>query len=208
MYTIIQDSRPYYIIYTFPGLEELIDLCRYYPLPGGRVDYSGFLHQRMGPQWSDRVLSMVPASQQMPLNRERVSLFVSEPGFYYGPHKDGTNHRFSLNFAIQVKDSQCVTSWYSDQDLADYSVTSEYLPWTQRRLSNRSREIEGWCPGDRVPLHSMCLQQGQAILFNTELFHDFDNRTSSHRRVILTLRHQTPALVYFEDAARIMFGLT
>ena len=99
--------------------------------------------------------------------KERVSLFVTQPGFYYRAHKDGLNHRCSINYTVKILDDQCVTSWYSDSDLQEYEIDN--LP------SKTSREAVGFDKAKHVPLKSMVAIQNECILFNTEIYHDFDN---------------------------------
>jgi hypothetical protein len=49
--------------------------------------------------------------------------------------------------------------------------------------------------------------QGECILFNTDIYHDFDNRYSENERIILTLRPTFSQSITFEDAKQILFGL-
>lgn len=205
-YTIIEDCSPYYIRYTFDGLEELLSLCRSYQLPPR--NNIGFQHLKMVPTWSKKILDLTPVSKQMPINEHRVSLFLTEPGFYYGAHKDGQDHRFSLNFTSMVLDDRCLTSWYTDEELAGLEVSTTELPsmGLKNPRPNQSREVLNWVKSKHTPIKSMTAKQDEAILFNTDMFHDFDNSSSSNRRVVLTLRHASPGNVYFEDARKIMFG--
>ena len=55
----------------------------------------------------------------------------------------------------------------------------------------------------------MIAQPNEAILFNTEIFHNWDNSLSNNERVVLTLR---PTLsvrreIYFDTMKKIMFGI-
>ncbi len=204
-YRIIEDCSPYYIRYTFDGIENLTNLCKTYILP--KKGEFGFRHLRLERPLVDNVLDLVPASKQMPLQKDRVSLFMTEPGFYYSAHKDGMDHRFSLNFTVTVLDDKCVTSWYSDEDLKTYKISTDIIPSANNLyVPGASREVLEWDKSKHTPLKSMVAKPNEAILFNTELFHDWDNRTSTNRRVVLTLRHQNPGAVYFEDARKILFG--
>jgi hypothetical protein len=203
-YHIIEDCSPYYIRYTFDGLEKLIDLCRTYTLPPPGP--FSFRHLRLEPPLVDKVLDLIPASKQMPLQKDRVSLFMTEPGFYYGAHKDGLDHRFSLNFTINILDDKCETSWYSDDDLKDYKISTDFLPSVNLAKSGASREVLDWNKSNHIPLKTMVAQPNEAILFNTELFHAWDNTRSTNRRVVLTLRHSYPDNVYFNDARKMLFG--
>ncbi|MFZ9646005.1 MAG: hypothetical protein ACO29M_04920 [Fluviibacter sp.] len=130
----------------------------------------------------------------------RVSLFVTQPGFYYRAHKDGLNHRYSINYTVKILDDKCVTSWYRDVDLQQYPIDN---------LSNRtSRECAGFDKTKHSPMMSMTAVQNEVVLFNTDLFHDFDNSRSTNERMILTLRDIKPGMVYFDDAKSKLFGKT
>ena len=54
----------------------------------------------------------------------------------------------------------------------------------------------------------MTAKPGECILFNTDIFHDWDNQLSNNYRVVLTLRIKQPLTgkIYFEDAKKIIFG--
>jgi hypothetical protein len=98
-----------------------------------------------------------------------------------------------------VEDDKCVTSWWSDEDLKQYPINY---------LNGGSRECTGFNPKRHAPLKSMTAKPGECILFNTEIFHDWDNRNSNNYRVVLTLRIEQPLTgkTYFEDAKKIIFG--
>jgi hypothetical protein len=125
-----------------------------------------------------------------------VSFFYSPPNLYYRAHKDGLDHRFSINHTIKVLDNKCVTSWYSDDVGKGY--TRDYV-------NGESRELKGFVKENHTPIKSMVAQPNECILFNTEIFHDWDNRNSSNERVVLTLRSITPGSVYYDDVKQILF---
>ena len=60
------------------------------------------------------------------------------------------------------------------------------------------------------PVTETIVQPDHAILFNTELWHDWDNSASSNIRGILTLRQKfngmEPLVGNFFDARKILFG--
>jgi hypothetical protein len=57
-----------------------------------------------------------------------------------------------------------------------------------------------------IPLKSMVAIQGECILFNTDIYHDWDNTQSNNERIVLTLRLENPGLMYFDDVKKILFG--
>lgn len=199
MYTIIEDCSPYYIRFTHPGIEQVIAKCIEYTKD---IDFAcqsdGFTHHKHPENQAKTLLSIIPMSKQLKLNSNRVSSFVTQPGRYYRAHKDGLNCRISINYTVKILDSDCVTSWYSDDDLRNYSIDN---------LANKtSRECIGFDPSCHTPLKSMTARQGECILFNTDIFHDFDNSRASHERIVLTLRLAQAGDIYFDDVKKILFG--
>jgi hypothetical protein len=72
-------------------------------------------------------------------------------------------------------------------------------------LNGNSRELTGFVKENHTPIKSMVAQQNECILFNTEIYHDWDNSNSSNERVVLTLRSITPGSVYYDDVKQILF---
>jgi len=199
MYTIIEDCSPYYIRFTHPGIEQIIDICKQ-GLEGIEFENS-FTHYRYPADIREKILELTPLTQQLDLDPNRASLFVTKPGRYYRAHKDGANHRISLNYTVEILDNACVTSWYSDEDLTDYNIVG--LDW-----QNQSREAQffGKNRHKHTPIKSMTAKPNECILFNTDLWHDFDNSQSTNQRSVLTLRMTNPGNFYFSDARQVLFG--
>jgi hypothetical protein len=197
IYEIIEDCSPYYIRYTHEGINDIIDYCNECT---PKFNNHQFMHYMLPETQAARMLSLIPASKQLELMINRVSLFISKPGLYYGAHKDGLDHRFSINYVSKVLDDKCITSWYSDDDLKDYPIDN--LP------KKASRECVGFVRENHTPLKSMVAKQNECILFNTDIFHDWDNRNSSNERVVLTLRmvKELRPQTYFENARKILFN--
>ena len=138
-------------------------------------------------------------STQLDIMKERVSIFVTQPGYYYRPHKDGIDHRMSLNYAIQVLDDDCITSWYKEEELKKYALTG--LTW-----QHKSREVKGFDKANHTPAKSMTAKPGECILFNTDIYHSWDNSNSLNERRVLTLRDVNVENVYYDDIKKILFG--
>ena len=201
MYTVIEDCSPYYIRFTHDGINNVIDKCLNYASTAmfkPSTSHPMFTHHRVDLRTGLNILSTVPMTQALTINPARVSLFLSRPGLYYRAHKDGMDHRYSINYTIKILDNKCTTNWYSDNDLKDYTI--DKLP------TNDSRECDAFNKAKHTPLKSMIAIQGECILFNTDIFHDFDNSQSSNERLVLTLRTIRPGAMYFEDARKILFG--
>ena len=195
-YEIIEDCSPYYIRFTHDGLYNIIDLV------GQNFKYprteNGFEHIAFSEEIGSKILTKVPFADQLKLMKERVSLFFTRPGHYYRAHKDGNNNRFSINYTVLVADDKCVTSWYGEELKDLYPVDTH---------NNTSRECEGFIKDNHIPLKTMTAQPNECILFNTEIYHDWDNSKSTNNRVILTLRTApTNREIYFEDVRKILFN--
>jgi hypothetical protein len=197
-YEIIEDCSPYYIRYMHDGMHNIIDYCNVLT-PDINTLREDFTHYKLRPPESTKMLGMIPSRNIPPLEIERVSLFISKPHMKYRAHKDGSFDHVSINYTSKILDDKCVTSWYSDEDLSVYEIDSKHYG---------SRECVGFDKSKHTPIKSMVAKPNEAILFNTEIFHDWDNSQSENERVVLTLR---PALalrpkIYFETMRRLMFG--
>lgn len=210
--TVLEDSSPYFIRFTHSGLNEIISDCE--EIAKQKIFTKGFTHHIFESQDSKRILDKIPFSNLIELNEKRVSLFITNPGYYYRAHKDGLDHRFSINYTVKILDQDCVTSWYSDDDLKDYPIDNLKYKEHYRIVDPRayyngiSREVQGFVKANHVPVKTMIAKQGECILFNTDIFHDFDNSRSINQRIVLTLRSKNPKDIYFEDIKKILFNNT
>jgi hypothetical protein len=205
-YTIIEDCSPYYIRFTHDGINDLVKYCQsllsteVLQTPVNEFQHKhyvgNFKNLKLTMEQSKKILDILLPAKQLNFIKERVSLFITKPGFYYRAHKDGKNHRCSLNYTIQILDDKCVTSWYNDKDLKDYNMDPLHL---------NSRECLGFVKENHNPVKTMVAQPNEAILFNTEIFHDWDNTNSENYRVVLTLRSQNPGDFYFDDVKKLLF---
>lgn len=196
-FTIIEDCSPYYIRFTHDGINTVIQEC---------IDairdvkfIKGFTHHILSAELANAVLNATPLSKIFELKKYRVSLFVTNPGYYYSAHKDGPDCRVSLNYTVSILDDKCVTSWYSDADLAEYKLDPRYI---------NSREVEGFDKSNHIPTCSMTAKPNEFVLFNTELYHDFDNSNSTNQRIVLTLRLKNASATYFDDAKAVLLNQT
>jgi len=197
-YTIIEDCSPYYIRFTHDGINDIIDYCN--ECTPELVNLNKFTHYILPEHQAQHMLSLIPMLDRIKLIKNRISLFISKPGLYYRAHKDGINNKFSINYISRVLDDKCITNWYSDEDLKKYAIDN--------LRTNTSRECTGFVKENHIPIKSMIAKQGECILFNTEIFHDWDNTSSNNERVVLTLRiiPQLKLHTYFEDARKMLFN--
>jgi hypothetical protein len=156
-----------------------------------------FMHYKFPPEIRQKILNTTPLSKSLNLNQNRASMFITNGGRYYRAHKDGINNRISLNYTVEILDDNCVTSWYSDKDITGYEIVG--LDWKQS-----SREAKGFDKTKHTPIKSMTAKPNECILFNTDIWHDFDNSKSTKRRMVLTLRVNDFANFYFNDAKKLL----
>ena len=197
IYNIIEDCSPYYIRFSHENISDIINISLEESLK--KTFTKNFTHHKFSSDISEKILKLCPMVKQIPLNKERVSLFVTKPGYYYRAHKDGISNRISFNYTIKILDDKCVTSWYNNEELKNYKIVGS--DW-----KNKSREVSGFVKENHTPQKTMTATQGECILFNTDIYHDFDNTHSENERIVLTLRPMFSQSVYFEDAKLILFG--
>jgi hypothetical protein len=197
MIEIIEDCSPFYIRFRHPSINDIIELYSSF-LPQLDTLKSSFSHLKLPLGQAKQIIDLCPLSQHVSFNQNRVSGFVSKPGLYYRAHKDGLNHRFSINYTVSILDDKCITSWYSDQDLQDYIIDE---------LGGYSRECINFDKLKHKPIKQMIAKQSEGILFNTDIFHDWDNSNSSNARVVLTLRATNPGNVYFDDVKQLLYKI-
>lgn len=194
MYTIIEDRSPYFIRFTHDGLDTLVDYCKNI---AKSINFTApFTNHRLSDADMSNILALTPLSTQFDIGL--IALFHTMPGVYYRAHKDGRNIHTGFNYSISILDTNCTTQWYSDDELKDYKIDF---------LKGRSREVSGFIKANHTPVCSMSARMGECVLFNTEIYHDFDNSMSESTRMLLIMRLRTPADIYFDDAKKIMFGL-
>jgi hypothetical protein len=204
-YTILEDCSPYYIRFTYTGIESVIDQCsrKYYnydtllDLNATTSINKNFVHHKVSPFAAQNILKAVPMSDVLDICETRVSLFISRGGCMYRPHKDGLDVRCGINYNVHIKDDLCVTGWYNDEQMSDYSIDT---------LGGRSREINEFDASRHSPDKTMTAVEGECVLFNTDIYHGWDNGRSENTRVLLTLRFNHPRNLYFENVRKILFG--
>ena len=198
MYTIIEDCSPYYIRFKFDGMDKIIDICRA-ELVNVERDQK-FQAIDLSRDARLEILDLLPIAKDINLIKQRVSFFITPAGWKHIAHKDGYNHRVSINIPVQILDDECITKWYTDDELANYE-----LEVMDPKLNKAMRNLPTCNTDSHSSIQSFVMRQDECVLFNTDVWHDFDNRNSTHERVILTLRPLDIGNVYFEDAKRLIF---
>ena len=193
MYKIIEDASPYYIRYTFDGLEEIISYVRscegLYNYDRGDAGYS---HLNFNEDIAEKIIAMLPMSTQFNFIKQRVAIFSTPPNGASGIHKDGSNCRISFNIPIEVSDELCTTRWFSDETMSEFPLFG--LPYSRNVLSFNHSKFR-----KLVPIKEMIAKPNEAIFFNTDIFHCWDNVDSNNTRKVLTLRMHNPDDLKFDD---------
>jgi hypothetical protein len=203
MYTIIEDSSPYFIRFQAPCQEQVVAVCKEII---NRTEYTReFTNHKLDSADANKLINIIPLFDALGLDKDRVTLFVSQPGIYRPPHKDSKDMLMGINYSIEINDSECITSWYTDEELKDCEYFSGLKPNQQRPLY--LRELVNYIPGSHQPICQMTAKPGEMMLFNVGKFHDWDNRASKNRRIILTLRPKMGKSLTFEQARKIITTL-
>lgn len=205
--TIIEDCSPFYIRLVFDELDSIIQFVR------SKLDKLVLRHKstysdKVFPiEISKEIISLLPKYFDFDFRLERVSVFDTSPGKGCGIHKDGKDHRVSFNIPIEIHDDLCTTYWYDDDQFSYNSrkLTNESLPIIMNNSAGYTRNIHLNYKSMSKFTHSksMVASPGEMVLFNTDIFHSWYNR-SNHSRKILTLRVNNPGSMYFDDAKKIL----
>jgi len=203
-FQIIEDCSPYFIRYTHPGSDKVIEICKEQKLlmVDSLLKKQSFIHCRLPESVGISVLNNVYGAKELNLSTKRVSLFVTQSNHYYRPHRDGLAVPVGVNYNVDIADNKCITSWYNNSVFAGRPIDN--LPSnTSREIADYNRQLEK----DIIkPSKSMIAKQGEVILFNTDIFHDVDNSSSTNERTILTLRSTLFEKLDFFQARKILFG--
>jgi hypothetical protein len=198
MYTIIEDASPYYIRFTFDGLDKIVDYVRAHE---GQYNFdrgdAGYKHLNFKEDIAENIISMLPMSSKFTFVKQRVAVFSTPPAGASGIHKDGTNCRISFNIPIEVHDELCTTRWFTDEAIKDFPLFG--LPYSRNAVGFGHPEFR-----KIIPIKEMVAKPNEAIFFNTDIFHCWDNISSCNPRKVLTLRINNPDDLKFEDVKQIL----
>lgn len=195
MYTIIEDCSPYYIRFTWNGLSELIDYISAQSVDTSKGVKRAYTHYNFDLPTAANIINNLPMKDSINFNQERVALFITDPGAKSSIHKDGSKMRCGINIPLVVLDDCCKTKWYSDESLA--TAPKVYDDYSRIRYP----VIEP------TPIKTTVFGTNECILFNTDIYHSWDNSTSTNVRSVLTLRN-TSGDLYFDEVKELLFGLS
>ena len=193
-YEILEDCSPFYIRFTFDGLKDVVNLATKI-IPEKVSSYRGYQHEFFNRQDARRVFSMLPMSNV--IDFRLASVFTTPPDGGCGVHKDGLDHKVSYNIPLQVLDDQCVTTWYDDSQFENVEV---------RTLGGYTRNVfHDWRALDQLrPVKSVVARPGEMLLFNTDIYHAWYNKSPTNTRKMLLLRSVNPELLSFEQVKSII----
>lgn len=202
-YEIIEDCSPFFIRYKHTGSDKVIEMCKEQKKLHSDiiVNKRPFMHIRLPEPTGISILDHVYKAQEFEFLTQRVSLFVTQPGYYYRPHRDGLAIKMGINYNVDIKDDKCVTSWYDNKSFEGRPI--DFLNGKSREIADYNRDLE---KSKILPIKSMVAQQGEVVLFNTDLYHDFDNSYSANERTILTVRSKLFEKMDFFTARQILFN--
>lgn len=192
---ITEEKSPFYCIFTDEATTEIVDRATEI-LYNQEFDFArgfeNFKHCRLKNIDCNKLIGLSPLRfLSHKCSRPYASIFSTQAGHYYQAHKDGQTIRYALNYILDAGDGVCETHWYSDEVARNYQMNL---------LGGSSRELDNFDPDQHQPLQTAVFQNSQAVLINTDLYHDFDNRTNTKSRHVLTLRFSAPPDFYFEHA--------
>jgi hypothetical protein len=196
---IIKDCRPYFLILEH---DQQFDLMSYASRVIEQNNYNwsrkilGFSNHRIASDDLHQIyeLSLIKMFSQS-FSEIFASIYVTEPGMNYPIHTDGNSKHpinWSINYIITAKDDKCKTKWYSDDSvsgLKKIETTGNILIKSQDNITE---------------IHSEVFAEGQCILFNTAMFHSFDNSDSDNIRRVLTIRKIFNQLPFDDIATRVL----
>jgi hypothetical protein len=195
---ILEDHSPFYIKFSFDTILDFLLKCQFelkkHALDGQIPIYQRTIDQNL----SDNFLNLLPFGNKFRFQKSRISYIITKPGVKHNVHIDRAS--ISFNFGIDIKDEHCLTSWF-DNELVDKSFTSLSDKNNRAIISN-----EDWAKNPLEPIKTLTQKQNECILFNSDIYHKFDNSLSVNNRIILTLRPELEDNVTFYDAREILFN--
>lgn len=203
-YEIIEDCSPYFIRYKHTGSDKIINWCKEYKARyiDTKAHKLKFMHIKFPKELGTMFLNNIYGSKELELMEQRVSMFITQPNFYYRPHRDGLAIKTGINYHVDIRDDLCVTSWYNNEDFAGRPIDN-LANNSSREIADYNRNLEK----DIIkPAKSMIAKQGEVVLFNTDYYHDVDNLNSPNERTILTLRSSLFEKLDFFDARMKLFN--
>jgi hypothetical protein len=201
-YTIIEDASPFYVRFTFNGLSEIINFilkqdflpenCRTY---FGVHNEVGYTHCNFTKEIGETIVKMLPMSDLFEFKTDRVAVFSTPPNGGCGVHKDGQADKVSFNITIEVNDDRCITNWYDDKDFNEPDPNNLYSRNVYKDFTNLDQFN---------PINTMIARPNEMIIFNTDMYHSWQNK-SEYTRKVLTLRTVDRTTLTYNEVKNKLF---
>jgi hypothetical protein len=211
MFKIIKDCSPYYITFTYTGLDNYIKLLQdiannsKFVISNNKsvtaiqeiyLDYQTEEFYVKNDKDLTLLIDNNPCSEFLHLDRSAAFL-TTHPKVKSPIHLDidaeiNKPVNFRVNYPVFIKDDKCVTRWYDSVNAVLHKKVNYIL----------DESIEK--PKCLEELH---FSQDYAILFNTTIYHEWDNTSSSNTRTIIGMRANKYSSMTFNDAKKTLFGI-
>ena len=191
-YSVIEDCSPYYTRFTFDSLQTIANLALNM-LPEKVTDYNGYGHETFSEEDANKIFSLLPMADVIKF--KSASVFTTPPAGGCGIHKDGKDHRVSFNIPL-VEAKDCATTWYTDFHFENFKMNT--LGGYTRNVFPNWNDMEQF-----TPAKSLVAQQGEMILFNTDIYHAWQNKGPTTRKMLI-LRSENPGLLNFYQVRKLL----
>jgi hypothetical protein len=199
---IIEDCSPYYMRIVHENMEDIIEIGQRIAQANKQFFDEEASAKKVGhirlPLADEYLIHTLSPFSLVKTKTRHTGMLSAKPNSYYVAHKDGLCNRFGINYYLEVNDDKCKTNWYDESVSQGYEVFNDG-PFT--------RELKGFDPDKFTPAKTATFKQGECILINVDIYHDFDNRMSDSNRKLLSLRTINEGDVYYETARRALFGI-
>ena len=211
MFTIIQDCSPYYITFTYEGLpaytKQLQDIANQSQFKNSYNNCVAAIQEAIPSYDTDElyvnteenlkiVIDDNPLSSLLHLDRNAAYLTtlpkVKGPIHTDEDGKLKTPVPFRINYPVFINDDKCITSWYSSAGIVKY----EKLTFMADVNLSKPKKL--------ISTH---FSQDYAVLFNTTIYHDWDNTQSSNSRTMMGIRPRSESTLTFDNARKLLFGI-
>ncbi len=185
MIKLLEDNSPYYSKIYFNEIIEIQKILRNIDmnsLVNAIPNFSVVRHPKLSLDVSRMIINSLPFKDDF--NWKTTIIFLTNPGKQSIVHKDGPG-KFTLNISFDIKDDKCITKWYTDKlieenNLGDQSIHTKHPKGNLYQIIKTSDDLES--------SKEMIMGSDEALLFNTSIWHRFDNRKSANQRGIVCIR--------------------
>ena len=200
-YTIIEDASPYYVRFTFDGIEQVVNYINNLGLPEQVTSNPGYSQYQFDVVTGDSIISMLklPDHPHAKFKPDKVKIVLTPPGGGCGIHKDGQASKTSLNLMLMINDTNCYTDWYNEDDFADMPLLGDvtYSRSIYENIIDMNTRFN--------PTRTINFKANELVLLNTDIWHSWSNVDSKCVRKILSLKHIWQSGLPFDELKKIIF---